>query len=102
MAAARHVKGSEARVKAALDDWDSLNEFKRAVETCMQTAAFHELPGLRRGKEALGGLRQLNKGPWRGVFLVDQTGLGVIGLVFSKEPHDLRPRLEEIAAPYRA
>jgi hypothetical protein len=100
-AAAKTVKGAEARTRAALDDLESLEQFQIALQTRMRERSFHILPGLRRGRDVIHGAHVLTTGPWRAIFLVDDRETMVVGLIFSKYPHDLERRFDEIAANYR-
>jgi hypothetical protein len=95
------VKGAEARVRAALDDLKYLREFIAEVEHRMNTRSFHELPRFLRGGEGIHGLHKLTAGPWRGVFLVGAQESDVVALVFSKQPHDLGSRLNELVSGYQ-
>jgi hypothetical protein len=99
-AASSHVKGAEARVRQAIDDLKSLEDFNAALEWRMRTRTFHDLPRLKRGGGKLRGFHQLTVGSWRGVFLVGRDRDNVIALVFSKHPHRLEQRLGEISARY--
>ncbi len=95
------VRGSEARLRAALDDNEALRRFADAVKTHLRHSTFHDLPPLRKWGRRLQGLHQLTCGPFRGVFLVSRDGAQVVALVFSREPHDYSERLNELAVPYR-
>ena len=101
-AAAKTVRGAEARTRAALADIDRLREFNEEVARHLEDRSFRDLPGVRRDQYTLDALHQLTVGPWRGVFLVRPDGTEVIALVFSKHPHDLEQRLDEIAGRYRS
>ena len=101
VAASAKVSGAEVRTRAATEDLESLKAFGDAVEARMRAKSFHDLPGLKRGRERLEGFHQLTVGPWRGVFLVNADGTAVIALVFSKFPHSLESRLDEVVEPYR-
>ena len=95
------VKGAEARTRAILNRLDALKRFIAEVEERTRDASFQALPGFYREGARLRGYHHLTVGPWRGIFLVDDSGLSVLGAVFSKEPHDLGIRLEELAERYR-
>lgn len=95
------VKGAEARVYAALSELRSLREFSNRVARLMETRGFSALPELVHNGNRLHGLRHLTVGPWRGVFLVGDDPAIVVALLFSRAPHDLTDRLDEIARPHR-
>ncbi len=57
--------------------------------------------GSSEGGQTLIGFHHLTVGPWRGVFLVAVSADQVIALVFSKAPHHLEERLDEVTARYR-
>lgn len=99
--ASRKVHGAEARTRAALRDLKDLDTFAARVAERARTRTFGDLPGLKRGHERLPGLHSLTVGPWRGIFLVDAEQDNVIALVFSRSPHTLENRLDEIVAGYR-
>lgn len=100
--ASRKVRGAEARTRAAIADLKTLEAFIAAVSERMRSRSFHELPGLKRGGERIPGLHSLTVDPWRGVFLVDADETGVVALVFSRAPHALEERFDEIADRYRS
>ena len=100
MSAAQKVKGAEAKTQAAIADLRSLREFREQVAAHLDQKSFKNLPGVKRGRERVAALHQLTVGPWRGVFLVRPDGSEVIGLVFSKHPHDLGKRLDEVTRRY--
>lgn len=95
------VKGAEPRVRAALDDWRHLKEFIAEVDHRMNTRSFHELPRFLDAGASIQGLHKLTTGPWRGVFLIGADESDVVALVFSKQPHDLEGRLNELVSGYR-
>jgi len=99
--ASRPVKGAEARVHAALSELARLREFSNRVSDLMETGGFAALPELGHDGDRLDGLRHLTVGPWRGVFLVGADPAVVVALLFSRAPHTLADRLDEIARPYR-
>ena len=101
LVAAATVSGAEARTRAATNELNSLHEFDAAVEAHMRAKSFHDLPGYKRGRERLNGIHHMTVGPWRGVFLVSADGTQVIALVFSKFPHSLENRLDEVVEAYR-
>jgi hypothetical protein len=95
------VKGAEARVKAATDAWKDLEAFMSEIQRLLEGRAFQTLPKLKQGQDRLDGFHHLTIGPWRGIFLVSPDGAYVAGLVFSREPHELGPRLLEVAGAYQ-
>ncbi|MEX2481942.1 MAG: hypothetical protein WD928_13885 [Gammaproteobacteria bacterium] len=99
--ASRCVRGAEQRLRAAIDDYAALEALGKEVERRLRESSFHELPGMVDGRERLHGLHYLEQGPWRGVFLVSADGTQVVGLLFSRQPHALDVRLDEIANAYR-
>lgn len=103
VAAGRRVAGAAARTAAALAARDALHRFKDRLQGHIKAGSFAQLPGLRTSMVPLGGhWRHLTCDPWRGVFLVSpQVGIA-IGLLFSRAPHDLGPRLWEAAVRHQA
>ena len=99
VAASATVLGAEARVRAALNDFNDLKAFRDAVAVHLRAGSFRDLPGFRR--EGLNGFHHLTVGPWRGVFLVSNDGSEVIGMVFSKYPHHLGGHFVEVAKSYQ-
>ena len=98
--ASLQISGAEARTRAAIDDWKYLKEFERQVELHMRDESFQDLPGLKLGRDRLPDFHRLTVGPWRGIFLIKTDPTQVVGLVFSKLPHHLEQRLNEIADRY--
>lgn len=95
--AGKKIRGAQRRADAALDDLESLEQFIDEVNRLLRDRSFHDLPGFRSEDPRL---RSLSVGPWRGIFLVSPDGSLVIGLVFSKQPHELEQRLHELVAGY--
>lgn len=96
--AGRTVRGAAARAEQAQRERDHLRQWNERVTNVIKYERFSELPRLREGFRRIPYTHHLTVGPWRGVFLVsEETGIA-IGLVFSKEPHDLGDRLGELAA----
>ena len=100
-AAGRTVDGAEERSRIATDDAASLICFIDSVETHVRARTFHSLPVLTWRNDRLDRVHALEVGPWRGIFLVSPDALVVIGLIFSRHPHKMESRLDEIAALYR-
>lgn len=100
LAAATPVHGSEKRVRIALDQKNDLYTFVRKTDELLRSRGFGDLPKLRRGSLFVPHCHQLVVGPWRGIFLVDPSGELVVGLVFSKEPHQFDERLNELIPKY--
>lgn len=100
--ASKQVRGSEARVRAALDDLEALDGFVARIGELLEKRGFQDLPGLIQEGKRLRGFHHLTVGPWRGVFLISNDGGKVIALVFSKVPHALEARLDEIAGRHAA
>lgn len=101
-AAAKPVRGAEARVAAALADLKAIEAFMIEVGRLIEADAFRSLPEFKRGRERFDGYHQLTVAPWRGVFLVSRDGVGIVAMIFSRHPHALERRFEEITAPYAA
>lgn len=96
------IDGSEAALRDAMDDLEALEAFVTAVEGHLRDASFHQLPSVRHWGRRMTGLHQLHSGPFRGVFLIGRDPRQVVALLFSRKPHDMSKRLDELAAPYRA
>ena len=96
LAAGRPIRGAESRVRAALDEKSGLEGFISRTTDLLKSYGFRDLPQLFQGSDAVPNCHHLTVGPWRGIFLVDPSNECVIGLVFSKEPHELMQRLDEI------
>lgn len=99
-AAPEPVLGAEARTRAATTDLVSLRAFEKALQVHVRNRSFRELPGMMRGRERLEAYHKLTIGPWRGVFLVRPDGSEAIGVLFSRHPHNVESRLEEIIRRY--
>lgn len=100
IAAGVAVHGSEARTRAALDERKALYDFVARISELLRIEGFVDLPRQRRGTQIVPCCHQLNVGPWRGVFLLDPAGELVVALVFSKAPHRLDDRLDELVQKY--
>lgn len=99
----RPVRGATERCAAALAERDALDAYEDAVAGHLETASLAALPRLRpRGWRPYPYVHVLEVAPWRGLFHVDPAGRFAIGLVFSKAPHRLDGRLDEILARARA
>jgi hypothetical protein len=96
LAAGNPVRGSENRVARALQEKKDLESFVEATGRHLENRSFAGLPRFRRKGQAIAHCHQLTIGVWRGVFLVDPKGAFVVGLLFSKEPHRLDDRLDEL------
>jgi hypothetical protein len=95
------VHGAEQRVRIALDDKQDLERFIARTAELLNNRGFRDLPRLRHGWRAVPNCHHLTVGPWRGVFLVDPKSDAVVGLIFSKHPHRLDLRLEELVAAHQ-
>lgn len=95
------VRGAEARVRAALDEKDALKRFVGQVTERLKSRSFVDLPRQRCGPRIVPHCHHLTVDPWRGVFLVDPAGELVVGLLFSKAPHRMDERLDELVRTYR-
>ena len=100
IAAGKPVRGSEKRVRVALDQKRDLETFVAKTKELLESRGFGDLPRLRRGAQIVSNCHQLTVGPWRGIFLVDPAGDFVVGLLFSKAPHRLDERLDELVLRY--
>jgi len=96
IAAGLLVRGSAARVCAALQEKQDLETFVARVGDLLAARGFADLPRLRRAGRVVPHCHALRVGPWRGVFLVDPAGEFAVGLLFSKAPHLLDDRLDEL------
>ncbi len=97
----RKVAGAEAALHQAMDDHTALQAFDKAVDQCVEEGTFHELPAVKNRGRRIPGLHQLTRGRFRGVFLIGKDVTQVVGLVFSREPHDLSARLAELVTEHR-
>jgi len=98
--AAATWKNSETRTHVALNESDALDRFCVALGERLRAKTFHLLPGTKRDV-SMPGIRVLEEPPWRGVFLLSADRTSVVGLLFSKEPHDVEARLDELIAAIR-
>lgn len=96
IAAGNPVRGSENRVARMLQEKKDLESFIQATGRHLENRSFAGLPRLRRKGRMITHCHQLIVGVWRGIFLVDPKGEFVVGLLFSKEPHRLDDRLDEL------
>lgn len=90
------VRGAENRVAIALEQKKDLQEFDRRIQELLEHRAFVGLPRFHRRGRVVPNLHQLTVGVWRGVFLVDPKGEFAVALLFSKAPHRLDDRLDEL------
>lgn len=90
------VVGSEERVRIALDEKRDLEKFSSSITKLLKRRGFVNLPKVRHGSETLSKCHQSDVGPWRGIFLVDSPSELVVALLFSKAPHRLDSRLDEL------
>lgn len=97
----RKVAGAEAALRAAMNDFKALDTFTKTVETHIEAASFHNLPVLRKWGRRIPGLHQLTCEPFRGVFLIGDDPQDVTALLFSRKPHDVSTRLNELVVSYR-
>lgn len=100
IAAGVTVQGAETRIRAALDEKNALELFIERVTELLKTRSFVDLPRQRRGTRIVPHCHHLTVGPWRGVFLVDPAGELAVGLLFSKAPHRVEERLDELVRTY--
>lgn len=94
------VHDSAQRVGVALDEEKVLKSFVSQIAELLKTNGFRDLPQLFQGSQPVPKCHHLTVGPWRGIFLVEPSVEYVVALVFSKEPHHLEGRLNEIVNKY--
>ncbi len=95
----RPVRGATERAERAIAERDALTAYEDAVAERLETASFAALPRLRtRGWRPYPFLHVLEVAPWRGIFHVDPHARFAIALLFSKAPHRLAGRIDEIVA----
>lgn len=99
-AAGSPVRGAENRVALALRQLRDLQAFDRRVQALLAQGDFASLPRFLLRGQVMPHCHKLAVGVWRGVFLVDPEGELVVGLLFSKEPHALDDRLDELVRKY--
>lgn len=101
LVASQQVRGSQARLQKVIDEDDALQEYHRRVADHLRNANFQTLPGVKHQSQRVPDVRRLSVGPWQGSFLVSADASNVIGLVFSKAPHDYEGRLNELVLKNR-
>lgn len=92
------VRGAARRAEQAMFDQADLRDFQQRVAGLIRDRGFGRLPRLRHQGRPVENCHHLTVGPWRGIFLVAQDGGDAIGLLFSRAPHDVYPRLAELIA----
>lgn len=102
IAASQSVKGSELRVERVIADFDALEKFAKLVAHHLEGASFASLPRVvsSGSKAPLGPVHKLTVPPWEAAFLVSADGRQVIGLVFSREPHNYLEKLGDLLAEH--
>lgn len=98
---ATRVRNTEARLHVAMAEYEALETFDELLRAHVENASFRELPGIRSWGRRMAGFYQLRAGPFRGVFLLGKDSKAVVALVFSRQPHDSKKRVRELAAQYR-
>lgn len=102
IAASQAVAGAQQRVQQALDDIRDFEDFGEEVARRLRTASFSRLPRVKvRGSPPLDRVHKLTAGPWQGLFLVSDDDTQVVGLSFSRAPHDYRSEVNELLLRYR-
>lgn len=95
--ASQAVGGSADRVAEVFDDIRTYDEFGSRVGHCLERGTFLNLPRLRgHDGRFIEGIHKLTVGCWEGAFLVSKDGSQVIGLVFSRAPHDYNGLLGDL------
>lgn len=80
-------------------DKEALNAFTEALAQRQDRGTFWGLPGIQTGTLSRSTrYKILEKGPYRGIFLVDRASNTAVGLIFSKAPHDLHDRIPQVGA----
>lgn len=95
------IRGAEQRVRIALAEKNDLDNFYSQMTELLKGHGFRDLPKLFQESRALPNCHHLTVGPWRGIFLVDPSSEFVVALVFSKEPHQLESRLDELVKTHQ-
>lgn len=96
LSAGNPIRGAEPRVRIALDEKIDLDSFISQITELLEGHGFRDLPQVFQKSRAVPNCHHLTVGPWRGIFLVDPSNEFVVALVFSKEPHQLEQRLDEL------
>jgi len=92
------VGGAQERSRVAARAYDNIRAFDARLEGILRDGGFDALPRLVGASIDFHYFRHLTIGPWRGVFIVHPDMDTAIGVIFSKEPHDMSQRLDELAA----
>lgn len=102
MVAAYPTLGAEDRIRRAIEDRDALRRFTERLTSLIANDSFTDLPRYRLGWRSLWravpALHRLDEGPWRAVFVIYRAPPRVVALVFSKAPHRLDQRFDEVLA----
>ncbi len=101
LAAGIPIRGAESRVRIALGEKNVLESFISQITKLLEGHGFRDLPKLFQESRAVPNCHHLTVGPWRGIFLVDPSSEFVVALVFSKEPHQLEQRLDELVEKHQ-
>ena len=101
LAAGNPISGAESRVRIALGEKNVLESFISQITKLLEGHGFRDLPKLFQESRAVPNCHHLTVGPWRGIFLVDPSSEFVVALVFSKEPHQLEQRLDELVEKHQ-
>lgn len=99
--AGRKVRGASERAEKAKLDLDDLRTFRDEVARHLREGTFDTLPPLRNWFRRIQDCHHLTVGPWKGIFLVRSHNEPVIGLIFSKSPHNFLTRLHELSNKHR-
>ncbi len=101
LSASNPIRGAESRVRIALGEKNVLESFISQITKLLEGHGFRDLPKLFQESRAVPNCHHLTVGPWRGIFLVDPSSEFVVALVFSKEPHQLEQRLDELVEKHQ-
>ncbi len=101
LAAGIPIRGAESRVRIALGEKNVLESFISQITKLLEGHGFRDLPKLFQESRAVPNCHHLTVGPWRVIFLVDPSSEVVVALVFSKEPHQLEQRLDELVEKHQ-
>lgn len=100
--AAYPTLGAEDRIRRVVEEQAALLRFMSRLTELIRSNGFGRLPpyrlGWRRLWHAVPACHRLDEWPWRGIFVVYQDPPRVVALVFSKAPHRLGERFDEVLA----
>jgi hypothetical protein len=98
ISASSTIRGAGKRIQSALDAYEALQLFIKKVNLHLRDGTFALLPQvIETGTNVpLRGVHKLATPPWEGSFLVSEDGKQVIGLVFSREPHDYLDKIGDL------